>query len=117
MKKNTEAKRLFISQPMRDRTDEEIQAERDRILDEVKEKYPDVELIDSFFKGATQSPINSSFQGTALTPIKCLAESLKLMEGADIIYFAPGWNIARGCTIEHYVAELYLPRTIKIEHF
>ena len=106
MKKNTEVKRLFISQPMRDRTDEEIQAERDRILEEVREKYPDVELIHSFFQGASN-----------LSPIECLAEALKRMEGADVIYFAPGWNTARGCTVEHYVAELYLPTAIKIERF
>ena len=99
-------KKLFISQPMRNRTDEEIQSERDRILEEVKEKYPNVELIDSFFRGAHD-----------MSPIECIAESLKRMENADILYFAPGWNIARGCTIEHYVAELYLPMTIKIIKF
>jgi hypothetical protein len=99
-------KRLFISQPMRDRTDEEIQAERDRILEEVREKYPDVEPIHSFFQGASN-----------MSPIECLAEALKRMEGADIIYFAPGWNTARGCVVEHYVAELYLTTAIKIERF
>ena len=46
-------KRLFISQPMKDKTDAEIKGERDRILDKMKKELnDDVELINSFFEAA-----------------------------------------------------------------
>ena len=45
-------KKLFISQPMRDKTDEEIKAEREKIVKAVEEKFGEVEVIDSFFEAA-----------------------------------------------------------------
>lgn len=46
--------KVFISQPMRDKTDEQIKAERKRALDEIKALYPneEIEEIKSFFEGA-----------------------------------------------------------------
>ena len=89
-------KRLFISQPMKGKTDEEILAERAAAI-RAAENYieEEVEVIDSFFQGAE------------LSPLECLGESLKLLAQADIAYFAPGWNKARGCLIEHECAEQY----------
>lgn len=47
-------KKLFISQPMRDKTDEEILKEREEIIKRVKEETGDeIEVIDSFFKAFT----------------------------------------------------------------
>lgn len=91
-------KRLFISQPMRNKTNEEIEFERAKAIVEVsKHLEEDVELIDSFFK---DSP--------ALTnPLLCLAKSLELLATADIAYFASGWKEARGCRIERLCAEEY----------
>lgn len=44
-------KRLFISQPMRNKTDEEILAEREKAVRVAKEMLgEDVEVIDSFFQ-------------------------------------------------------------------
>ena len=45
-------KKLFISQPMRDKTDEEIKAERAKIVKAVTERFGEVEVIDSFFESA-----------------------------------------------------------------
>ena len=42
-------KKLFISQPMRDKTDEEIKTERENIIKEVTNE---VDVIDSFFESA-----------------------------------------------------------------
>lgn len=45
--------KLFISQPMRDKTNKEIERERQAAIQSIKEKYgDDVEVIDSFFKDA-----------------------------------------------------------------
>ena len=46
-------KKLFISQPMRDKTDEEILAEREKAVKVAKEMLnEEVEVIDSFFQKA-----------------------------------------------------------------
>lgn len=45
--------KLFISQPMRDKTNEQIEAERNKAVETVKKTFgEEVEIIDSFFKDA-----------------------------------------------------------------
>ena len=56
-----------------------------------------VEVIDSFFQGA---PVG-------VKPLWFLGKSLELLADADVAYFAPGWNDARGCIIEHDCAIAY----------
>ena len=92
-------KKLFISQPMRDKTNEEIKSERNEILQKVKNIYPneDIVLIDSFFENA---PYDA-------TPLWYLGKSLQLLSTADIAYFAEGWKNYRGCMIEHKCAMEY----------
>lgn len=84
--------KLFISQPMRGKTDEEILAERERAIRIAEKQVGEpVEVIDSFFQSA---PADAK-------PLWYLGESLKLLATADVAYFAKGWNEARGCKIEH----------------
>lgn len=92
-------KKLFISQPMRDRTNEEIKSERNEIIQRVKERYPneEIEVIDSFFENATHDA----------KPLWFLGKSLELLSTADIAYFATDWNAYRGCKIEHTCAVEY----------
>ena len=91
-------KKLFISQPMKDKTDDEIKREREKALTLAKESVgDDVELIDSFFENAPHDA----------RPLWYLGESLKLLATADIAYFADGWEKARGCKIERECAEQY----------
>lgn len=40
-------------------------------------------------------------------PLWYLGKSLELLSTADIAYFAPGWNEARGCRIENQCAKEY----------
>jgi hypothetical protein len=87
-------KRLFISQPMKDKTDEEILAERNAIIQSVKDQYAgkaEIEVVDSFFEGAPHDA----------KPLWFLGKSLELLSTADIAYFADGWDQYRGCKIEH----------------
>lgn len=92
-------KKLFISQPMRDKTDEEIKSERNKIIQRVKEGYPneDIEVIDSFFENAPHDA----------KPLWFLGKSLELLSTADIAYFAKGWENYRGCKIENQCAITY----------
>lgn len=85
--------KVFISQPMRGKTDEEILTERNRIIEAVKEKYPneEVEIIDSFMQGA---PVDAK-------PLWFLGKALQFLSTADVAVFATGWNEYRGCRIEH----------------
>ena len=89
--------KLFISQPMRDKTDEEIKTEREKIIKEVTKVFGDVEVIDSFF-------INAPFNAK---PLWFLGKSLELLSKADIAYFAKDWDKYRGCRIEHICAIEY----------
>lgn len=95
-------KKLFISQPMRNRTDEEIIAERGNIVKEIKEKFnnEDIEIIDSFIPYAPSEDIKT-------IPLWYLGKALMLLSNADIIYFAKGWEYNRGCRIEHTCAIEY----------
>ena len=91
--------RLFISQPMKDKTNEEIKSERNEIIQRVKERYPneEIEVIDSFFENAPHDA----------KPLWFLGKSLELLSTADIAYFADGWEEYRGCSIEHKCAIEY----------
>ena len=45
--------KVFISQPMRDKTDEQIESEREKAIKAIREKHnEEVEIIDSFFENA-----------------------------------------------------------------
>jgi len=96
-------KKLFISQPMKGKTDEEILKERETAIKQAEEllKEP-VEVIDSFFKGA---PADAK-------PLWFLGKSLELLSNADVAYFAKGWEEARGCKIEHDSCLAYGIKTI-----
>lgn len=96
-------KKLFISQPMKGKTDEEILKERETAIKQAEEllKEP-VEVIDSFFKGA---PADAK-------PLWFLGKTLELLSNADVAYFAKGWEEARGCKIEHESCLAYGIKTI-----
>ena len=96
-------KKLFISPPMKGKTDEEILREREQAVREA-EKYlkengmqEGVQVIDSFFQSA---PVGAR-------PLWFLGKSLELLSTADLVYFAKGWEEARGCRIEHMCAVQY----------
>lgn len=93
-------KKLFISQPMNGLNDEQIKAERNRILEVARKEYPgeEIELIDSFFESAPHDA----------KPLWFLGKSFELLSTADIVYFGKGWDKARGCIMEHEAAVRYL---------
>lgn len=91
-------KKLFISQPMRGKTDEEILAERKKAIESAERNLGEpVEVIDSFFQNA---PADAR-------PLWFLGKSLELLSTADIAYFAKGWEDTRGCRIENQCAIEY----------
>ena len=97
-------KKLFIRQPMKGKTDEEILKERENAIRSAEKQVNEpVEVIDSFFQAA---PADAK-------PLWFLGKSLELLASADVAYFAKGWNEARGCKIEHTCAVEYGILTIE----
>lgn len=91
-------RKLFVSQPMKGKSNEEIRAERRKAVQTVEEMLGDgVEVIESFFENAPHEA----------KPLWFLGESLKCLAEADIAYFVPGWESARGCMIEYMCAGAY----------
>lgn len=95
-------KKIFISQPMRDKTPECIEKERQHLIEVAKKiakkelKEDEVEILQSY---------NPEWKD--LNPIDCLGKSLQILAQADIVIFAKDWEKARGCKIEHDVAVEY----------
>ena len=97
-------KKLFISQPMRGKTDEEIKTERAKAIETASELMGEpVEVIDSFFEKA---PVNAK-------PLWFLGKSLELLSTADVAYFIGEWKNYRGCKIENTCAKEYGIETIE----
>lgn len=91
-------KKLFISQPMKGKSDEDILAERQKAIKSAEAKIGEaVEVIDSFFQ---EAPVDAK-------PLWYIGKSLELLASADIAYFAKGWQDARGCKIENTCAIEY----------
>lgn len=90
--------KVFISQPMNGKSDEQILSVRQKAIESVKRNYnEDVEVIDSFFQNAPHDA----------KPLWFLGKSLELMADADVVFFAKGWEDARGCRIENECAIAY----------
>ena len=99
-------KKLFISQPMKGLTDEEILKAREEIKTRAEQAIGEqVELIDSFIKDYPRE-INKSI------PVWYLGKSIQFLSQADIAYFGGDWRNARGCKIEYEVANAYGIKTI-----
>ena len=88
---------IFISQPMGGRSSDEINAERRRVIEIARQKFGKVDVLETFFDDF----------GPAAKPLDYLARSIKFLAKADVAIFAPGWQNARGCRIEHQCAEDY----------
>ena len=91
-------KNIFISQPMAEKTDEEIKIERAQALVDVCNRInKPVREIQSFFNEAPKDA----------KPLWFIGESIKMMAEADIVYFCKGWENQRGCKIEFDCAVKY----------
>ena len=92
-------KKLFISQPMRGKTKEEILAVRQKAIESAERHLGEkVAVIDSYFENAPND---------GNVPLWHLGKSIMLLASADVVYFAKGWEDARGCRIENTCAIEY----------
>ena len=96
--------KVFISQPMRDKTEEEILDERNKAVESIKKQFKvnDVEILDSYFKDFKVVPgynINK--------PLYFLGKAIQLLAQADYAYFCKDWDKYRGCKSEHFICNQY----------
>jgi hypothetical protein len=91
--------KVFISQPMNGKTQDEILAARAPVVQHFEsEGY---EVIDN---------VTSSFEPTgdpASFELQYLAENIRVLSNADVVFFMPGWECYHGCRMEHMLCDEY----------
>lgn len=96
--------KVMISQPMKGYTEEVIRESRERLVKELEQQG--YEVVDTIF--TEEVPKNCDIA------IYYLSKSIEAMSKVDGIVFMKGWENARGCKIEYYVAQYY-HKFIKME--
>lgn len=93
-------KKVFISQPISNQTEEEIRSKRVAAIDLVCEKYGnDIEVLNQkFFDNTIPEDANRCW---------IFGDDIIIMSQADIIVFVPGYENAFGCRMEKEIAEAY----------
>ena len=91
----------MISQPMQNKTNEQIRKEREETIKKFEELH--INVIDSIIE-ETANPKKYNEYHPALF---YLAKSIDFMAQVDAVYFMDGWKDARGCRIEHKICEEY----------
>ena len=98
-------KKAMLSQPMRDKTDEEIAETRNKAIKVLEEKG--YEVINTLFTDEWYSPESMNERGVVNIPLCFLAKSLENMSLCEAAYFCKDWENYRGCRIEHLAAKEY----------
>lgn len=98
-------KKAMISQPMNGLTDEEIEKNRNKALKHLEKLG--YKIVNTLFTDDWYSESSMKGRGVVNIPICYLGKSLEKMSMCDVVYFCDGWEDARGCRIEHEVAEAY----------
>lgn len=95
---NFKNKKVFISQPMKGKSEEQIKMERQNLVDIVTKNGG--EVIDSIIKNFDEEIYKS-------VPLVYLSKSIEFLARADIAIFMPGWVDARGCRTEYKCCDEY----------
>lgn len=86
--------KIMISQPMAGKTNEQILDERKELVRELQNEGHII--IDTVLDISENK-----------SPIYYLAKSIELLDQADAVVFMKGWQEARGCRVEHFIALEY----------
>lgn len=94
--------KVFISQPMRGKTQEEINKRREEIIQIIENRYLNehIEFVYSIIDTEPTEDVRN-------VPVWYLGKSIELLATATLAYFDFGWATARGCRIEHKICEEY----------
>lgn len=98
-------KYAMISQPMGGKSPEEIKAQRTLMVQWAgKEGY---EVLDTDFSAEINRMGIWNYAGDDNVNVYLLGKAIQQMALVDCVFFAWGWEKARGCCIEHEVAREY----------
>lgn len=98
-------KKAMLSQPMRGKSEAEIQATRERAIKAIKANG--YEVVNTLFTDEWYSDESMKKRGVKNIPLCFLAKSLENMSLCHAAFFCKGWEEARGCKIEHEAAIAY----------
>lgn len=97
--------KAMLSQPMADKTHEEIVKTRERAIHALQERG--YEIVNTLFTDEWYDKEAMEARGVVQIPLCFLAKSLENMSLCHAAYFCKGWEQARGCRIEHEAAKTY----------
>lgn len=93
--------KIYIIQPMRDRTKEQILEDRALGKRVAKIYYPEAVFLENYYEDYDEN----------VNPLLYLARSCELMAQADLIVMLPFYFGMPGCDLENHIAEIYkIPR-------
>ena len=98
-------KKAMLSQPMKGLSENEIIHTREKAIQVLEDKG--YKVINTLFTDEWYSEENMNKHGVVQKPLCFLAKSLENMSLCHTVYFAKGWDKARGCKIEHEAAKAY----------
>ena len=98
--------KIFISQQMFGKTDEQIRQEREELIKQIEEDGN--EYLDSIVADGLEEVNNDSIG------LFYLGKSLEIMSKADEVWFMNGWDKSRGCKIEYQVAKDYNKKIVEL---
>lgn len=88
---------------MKSKSTEQVRVEMNKVFQQIKDKLPEAELIDSIITDADKE---IAVKGDDVG-LWYLGKSIQMMAEADIVFFVGNYKEFRGCTIEREVAEKY----------
>jgi hypothetical protein len=91
----------MISQPMGGLLEDEILSVKQRAFYYLQSH--NYHVLDTYFSDIN----NKNNRNIKNVGLYCLGKSLEAMSKCDAVYFCKGWDVARGCKIEHEVAKNY----------
>lgn len=93
-------KYAMISQPMRGLSEEEIGQTRDAAVKNLQARG--YQVLNTYFDSdELPGPLGGNI------PMHFLSKSIAIMSKCEAVYFCGNWELARGCRIEHKIAEEY----------
>lgn len=96
--------KVFISQGMSDKSNEEIKVVRQKVKEDISALlHAEIEVIDSYFEGEAQNN----------KPIFLLGKAIQKLNEADLVVFVSDcWQNYRGCKIEYEICKQYEIRSL-----
>ena len=98
-------KKAMFSQPMAGLTDTQIVETREKAVQYLESLG--YEIVNTLFTDEWYNTENMEKRGVVQIPLCFMAKGLENMSLCHTVYFAKGWENARGCRIEHEAAKAY----------